>query len=124
MHVHPHEIRAGRRPPVPGGLRRYGQKFSPKVYTQPQLFACLVLKQFFKTDYRGIEQMLIDLPDLVNVLQLKAVPHFTTLQKACQRLLARQHDADALLTATVRRFMRRRTRVARAAMDSTGMACG
>jgi transposase len=105
-------------------LPPYAHRNSPKVYTQPQLFACLVLKQFFKTDYRGIEQMLHDLPDLVNVLGLKAVPHFTTLQKACQRLLARQHDADALLTATVRRFMRRRTRVPRAAMDSTGMACG
>ena len=69
----------------------------PKIYTQPQLFACLVLKTFFKTDYRGIEQMLLDLPDLVQVLGLKAVPHFTALQKASERVLARQQDADALV---------------------------
>jgi hypothetical protein len=29
-------------------LRPYAHKFSPKLYTQPQLFACLVLKTFFK----------------------------------------------------------------------------
>lgn len=28
-------------------LRPYAHKFSPKVYTQPQLFACLVLKVFW-----------------------------------------------------------------------------
>lgn len=31
-------------------LRRYAHKYSPKLYTQPQLFACLVVKVFFKTD--------------------------------------------------------------------------
>jgi hypothetical protein len=82
-----------------------------------------VLKQFFKTDYRGIAEMLADLPELVKLLGLKDVPHFTTLQKACGRLL-QQHRADALLTATVRRFMRRRTRVPRAAIDSSGFDCG
>src|SRR5215207_7503555 len=89
MHVHPHEIRAGRRPPVPGGLRRYGQKFSPKVYTQPQLFACLVLKVFFKTDYRGVTVLLEEWPELAGALGLGLgrVPHWTTLQKAGRRLL-------------------------------------
>ncbi len=35
-------------------LRPYSNKFSPKFYTQPQLFCCLVLKTFFKLDYRGV----------------------------------------------------------------------
>ena len=35
-------------------LPAYCHRFSPKVFTQPHLFACLVLKEFFKTDYRGI----------------------------------------------------------------------
>jgi hypothetical protein len=35
-------------------LRPYTHKFSPKKFTQPQLFACLVLKTFLKTDYRGL----------------------------------------------------------------------
>jgi Transposase DDE domain len=121
-------------------LPLYSHRNSPRVYTQPQLFACLVLKTFFKTDYRGIVAMLADLPDLVAVLQLKAVPHYTTLQKASERLLAQQQGADALLSATVERFMKRcqrrrrrrrqrrrrgrRARVRRAAMDSSGLDCG
>ena len=43
-------------------LRPYAHKYSPKKFTQPQLFACLVLKTFFKTDYRGIVIYLEDLP--------------------------------------------------------------
>jgi len=62
-------------------------RFSNKVYTQPQLFAVLVLRQFFKTDYRGITQLLHDLPDLCRVLKLKKIPHYTTLQKAHARML-------------------------------------
>jgi hypothetical protein len=31
----------------------YSSKYSPQTNTQPQLFACLMLRQFFKTDYRG-----------------------------------------------------------------------
>ena len=40
---------------------RFAHRFAPKVYTQPQLFACLVLKSFFKADYRGIWELLLDL---------------------------------------------------------------
>jgi hypothetical protein len=45
----------------------YAHRYSPKLYSQPQLFACLVLKTFFKTDYRGIAQQLRDLSDLRRV---------------------------------------------------------
>jgi hypothetical protein len=69
------------------GLTAYGSHFSRKDFTQAQLFAILVLKQFFKTDYRGMVQMLQDFSDLRKVLNLKKVPHYTTLQKAEARLL-------------------------------------
>lgn len=105
------------------GLRRYSHKFSPKRYTQPQLFACLVLKVFFKTDYRGIMVMLRDLPELRSTLELDRVPHFTTLQKACGRLLTLGR-AQRLLTLTIRRFLGHRRRVKLAAFDSTGLECG
>ena len=59
---------------------------SPKKFTQHQLLAILVVKEFFTTDYRGIEQILKDSSDLRKVLELQEVPHFTTLQKAAQRL--------------------------------------
>jgi hypothetical protein len=104
-------------------LKPYAHKYSPKKFTQPQLFGCLVLKSFFKADYRGIEKYLLDLGDLRRVLVLKSVPHFTTLHKACRRLL-RLKTVNRLLTATVKKLMRRRRKVDYAAFDSTGFQCG
>lgn len=104
-------------------LRPYAHKYSPKRYTQPQLFVCLVLKVFFKTDYRGVTAYLREWPDLRRAVGLCGVPHFTTLQKASSRLL-RVPRARRLLTATIRRHLGRRRSVRRAAFDSTGLDCG
>jgi hypothetical protein len=104
-------------------LRTYAHKLSPKLYTQPQLFTCLVLKTFFKTDYRGITCLLEDCTSLRVAVGLRCVPHFTTLHKASQRLL-RQPRAQRLLGAIIRRRLGRRRRVRRAALDSTGLECG
>jgi len=60
----------------------YSHRCSPKKFTQPQLFACLVLKAFFQTDYRGIEEILQDSPDWAGEIGLNEIHHFTTLQKA------------------------------------------
>ncbi len=68
-------------------LPAYSSPFSPKVFTQHQLFAILVLRQFFRTDYRGIIQLLVDLGDLRSALGLQKVPHYSTLCYAEQRLL-------------------------------------
>jgi hypothetical protein len=68
------------------GLPLYGSIRSRHDFSLPQLFAVLVLREFFKTDYRGIVQLLHDLSDLREILGLEKVPHFTTLQKAKQRL--------------------------------------
>jgi hypothetical protein len=102
-------------------LPPYSHLYSPKKYTQHQLFACLVLKKFFKTDYRGIAEILRDSGDLRRILALEKVPHWTTLQKASVRLL-RQGPFRRLFTATVRRHYGRRRRVKRAAVDSSGLA--
>lgn len=104
-------------------LPLYAHKYSPRKFTQPQLFACLVLKTFFKTDYRGIAVFLEDLPDRARALRLGNAPHYTTLQKATRRLLTLP-AANRLLTATVYRALGRRRRVALAAFDSTGLQCG
>jgi hypothetical protein len=106
-------------------LPLYTHRFSPHVYTQPQLFTCLVLKTFFKTDYRGIVDILEDMPELCCFLGLKSVPHFTTLQKASQRLLTVPR-VRRLLGHTVHRYFRRhgRRRVRRVAFDSTGLDLG
>lgn len=68
-------------------LPAYSHRCSPKKFTQHQLFACLVLKNFLKTDYRGVAAHLKDSSSLIATLELTKLPHFTTLQKAAQRLL-------------------------------------
>ena len=60
-------------------LPPYSHACSPKKFTQHQLFACLVLKSFLKTDYRGVVAHLADSPALVETLELATVPHYTTL---------------------------------------------
>lgn len=66
-------------------LPAYSDKHSPKLYTQHQLFAISVLRQFFRTDLRGIVAILRDSSDLRIVLGLKRVPHYSTLSYAEQR---------------------------------------
>lgn len=68
-------------------LSPYSAKRSRHDFTQAQLFAILVLRQFFQVDYRGIVQLLKDLTDLQKALGLTKVPHFTTLKIPQQRLL-------------------------------------
>ena len=97
----------------------YSHKFSPKKFTRPQLFACLVLKEFEKKDYRGICQLLADCSDLREAIQLSVVPHFTTLQKASRRLL-KLSKARCLIDQTLRRLCRRARHVRYAAVDSSG----
>ena len=100
----------------------YTHPNSPKKFTQHQLFACLVLKNFLKTDYRGVVAHLNDHPELCEVLKLHSVPHFTTLQKASRHLLASE-PARRLLQSTIRMHYGRRRRVASSAIDSTGLEC-
>ena len=104
-------------------LRPYAHKYSPKLYTQPQLFVCLVLKVFWKTDYRGLTTQLREWSEMRRTIGLRCVPHFTTLHKASTRLL-RLPRVRRLLAVTIRRHLGRRRSVRRAAFDSTGLDCG
>jgi hypothetical protein len=67
----------------------YSSKYSRKDYTQHQLFAVLALKQFLKTDYRGVVAALADFAELRADLGLKRVPDHSTLCYAERRLLKR-----------------------------------
>ena len=103
-------------------LPLYAHVCSPKIFTQHQLFACLVLKDFYNLTYRGTVAMLKDCDSLTAAIGLESVPHFTTLQKACQRLLPLA-AFRRLLTTTVERARKRKIlgrRVRLAAMDSSG----
>ena len=99
-------------------LPEFAHRYSPKKFSQPQLFVCLVLKIFFKTDYRGITAILEDNQPLCKSFGLKSVPHFTTLQKASKKLL-NSKVANQLLNATVKY-----SRIDLAAIDSTGFDAG
>src|SRR5919109_2893953 len=68
-------------------LPRYSSKYSPQRFTQAQLFACLVGRQFFRTDYRGLVALLEDFPELRRALKLKRLPHYSTLCYAQHRLM-------------------------------------
>src|SRR5262245_2280791 len=70
-----------------GALPAYSSKFSRKDYTQHQLFALLALKAFFRTDYRGLAQLLEDFAELRQDLGLRTAPHYSTLCHAAKRLL-------------------------------------
>lgn len=104
-------------------LPPYRHLKSPKKFTQHQLVACLVLKEFFRTDYRGIMEILEDSSDLKKVLELDEVPHYTTLQKATRRFTDKrtidQLLRATLVAATTAKVMRRT--VALSAIDSTGL---
>lgn len=103
-------------------LRTYSHRFSPKKFTLPQLFACLVLKEFLRLDYRKLSALLEDAPSLAAAIDLKQVPHFSTFQKAAARLLASRR-AQRLLDESVQQATHHRVmkkKVALAAIDGTG----
>lgn len=103
-------------------LRTYWHRFSPKKFTLPQLFACLVLKEFLQLDYRKLSGLLEDSPTLAAAIGLQQVPHFSTFQKAAARLLVFRR-VQLLLDETVRAATQQRVmkrRVPLAAIDGTG----
>jgi hypothetical protein len=103
-------------------LADYSHRSSPRKFTQPQLFACLVLKTSLALDYRGLAGLLDDSADLCQLIGLESVPRYTTFQNASRKLLVNAH-AQSLLDESVRRALGRRKSVDHAAIDSTGLEC-
>ena len=87
-------VRVAREALVAGraALPEYGSRYSRRDYTQPQLFALLVLRQFLRTDYRGVVALAAEWRELREALGLSRVPHYSTLAHAARRILA---DAEA-----------------------------
>jgi hypothetical protein len=77
-------------------LSPYSDIRSRHDFTQAQIFAILTLRQFFRTDYRGIIRILQEHQNLKDALGLKKLPHFTTLQKAQQRMLKKTSSRACL----------------------------
>lgn len=104
-------------------LPMYSHQFSPKKFTMPQLLTILVLKKFFKVDYRGITVLLHDLPELPKTIGIKSIPHYTTIQKAAKRILTFS-SAVNILYATVECTLQSPQNIELAAIDSTGLETG
>lgn len=104
-------------------LRKHWHHRAPKKFTLPQLFACLTLKEFYRLDYRKLATLLSECPALPASIGMKSVPHFTTFQKAAQRLLdnRRVHRMLDTSVAMGQELGLLGKRVSLAAIDATGL---
>jgi hypothetical protein len=83
-------------------LPAYASKFSRRDYTLAQLFALLVLRKFFRTDYRGVVAIVGQWAELQEALGLTKVPNYSTLWHVEQKLLEKGASNDCWrLAATV-----------------------
>jgi hypothetical protein len=99
-------------------LRGYSHEKSPKKYTQPQLFACLILRAHLGCTYRKCEELLVLMPAVREAIGLAEVPRFTTLQTFADRpeIMAL---IDGVLASLGRAVLKARPQDA--ALDGTGM---
>ncbi|MBY0307143.1 MAG: hypothetical protein K2Q09_00230, partial [Phycisphaerales bacterium] len=99
-------------------LAGYSHRKSPRKFTQPQLFACLILKAHLGCTYRKCEEMLGLMPAVREALGLVEVPRFTTLQTFADRpeIMAL---IDGVPASIGRALLKARPQDA--AMDGTGM---
>jgi hypothetical protein len=65
----------------------YSSLFSRHEFTQPQLFACLVLRESLKLSYRRTEVFLRDVPDWLAEISMHHVPDHNTLWRTFGALL-------------------------------------
>ena len=83
-------------------LPTYASKFSRRDYTLAQLFALLVLRKFFRTDYRGVVTIVGQWAELQEILGLTKIPNYSTLWHVEQKLLKKGGSNDCWqLAATV-----------------------
>ena len=77
-------------------LKERRSKLSRKDFTDPQLFAGLVLREHQKKSYRGVVALLKDCPDWCRDIGLKKVPNHNTLCRAHKHLVKPRVIEDML----------------------------
>lgn len=77
-------------------------KFAPGIFTQPQLLACLLVKEYLHLDYRATEELLQLSDGLCQALSLTRVPDHSMLWWFMRHKLTAEIVQDAL-KETVRR---------------------
>lgn len=97
-------------------IRKFSSKFSKRTYSNWVLIVLLALQQRMDKSYREFCDILDVCTEILNLLGIAKVPHFTTLQKAAKRLkvqfLERVMAGFVILTMTV---------YVRLGIDSTGL---
>lgn len=77
-------------------LPRYASRFSRHTYTLPQLFACLVLRQFYNLSYRKAEALLRDSPSWREAIELVGTPDHNTMCDAFD-VIVRSEQVETML---------------------------
>jgi len=102
-------------------LANYGATRSRHDFTQRQLMACLILRAYTKTTYRGILELLAVSPSLRQELGLSdKLPHYTTLQKFSARSKVLE-IADQMIRTIGEAAGTKDFGKGAAAMDATGL---
>lgn len=107
-------------------LPERAHRFAPKRYTQPQLLACLLVKEYLGLDYRTAQETFELSDGLRGALGLRIVPDYTTLWRFAHDKATTEVVAQSL-AETIRLFKASghdppgRSLIA---IDSTGMFCG
>lgn len=82
-------------------LPAQANKFSRKDYTLSQLFALLVLRKFFRTDYRGVVTIVREWAELQQTLGLAKIPDHSTLWHVERKLLEKGGSQNSWLRAAI-----------------------
>src|SRR5277367_4593323 len=102
-------------------LADYGANTSRHDFTQRQLMACLILRAYTRTTYRGILELLAVSPSLRQELGLAdRLPHYSTLAKFSARSQVLE-IADAMIRTIGQAAFGQTTEPMAAAMDATGL---
>lgn len=67
-------------------INDHSSKYSNHLHTDPALFTILCLKLYLKTTYRKICDIVALSSEIRNIIKIKKIPYFTTLQKFFEKI--------------------------------------